>query len=51
MARFDSVIGRYVYVDIEDVEYRVYFEESGEGRPLLLQHTAGADGRQWRHVL
>ena len=51
MARFDSALGRYVYVDIEDVEYRVYFEENGEGTPLLLQHTAGADGRQWRHVL
>ena len=51
MARFDSALGRYVYVDIEDVEYRVYFEENGAGTPLLLQHTAGADGRQWRHVL
>jgi len=54
MTRFDSAIGRYVYLDIEDVEYRVYFEDSGgDSRkiPLLLQHTAGADGRQWRHVL
>jgi pimeloyl-ACP methyl ester carboxylesterase len=54
MTRFDSATGRYVYLDIEDVEYRVYFEDSGgdsEAIPLLLQHTAGADGRQWRHVL
>ena len=54
MTRFDSAIGRYVYLDIKDVEYRVYFEDSGgDSRqiPLLLQHTAGADGRQWRHVL
>jgi pimeloyl-ACP methyl ester carboxylesterase len=29
----------------------VYFEESGSGIPLLLQHTAGADARQWRHLL
>jgi pimeloyl-ACP methyl ester carboxylesterase len=33
------------------VEYRVYFEEAGAGIPLLLQHTAGADARQWRHLL
>ena len=51
MARFDAATGRYVYLDLGGVEYRVYFEENGQGIPLLLQHTAGADGRQWRHVL
>lgn len=52
-ARFDSVVGRYVYLTLADgLEYRVYFEESGTGRTLLLlQHTAGADARQWRYVL
>src|SRR5882757_4636523 len=51
MARFDTAIGRYVYLTIDSIEYRVYFEETGNGIPLLLQHTAGADGRQWRHLL
>lgn len=51
MARFDSAAGRYVYLEIDGVEYRVYFEEAGTGIPMLLQHTAGADGRQWRHLL
>ena len=51
MARFDSATGRYIYVTVQGIEYRVYFEEAGEGIPLLLQHTAGADGRQWRHLL
>jgi len=51
MARFDAATGRYVYLTIDGVEYRVYFEEAGAGVPLLLQHTAGADGRQWRHLL
>jgi len=51
MPRFDSATGRYIHLDIDGVEYRVYFEEAGEGIPLLLQHTAGADGRQWRHLL
>jgi pimeloyl-ACP methyl ester carboxylesterase len=49
--RFDATTGRYVHLDIDGVGYRVYFEESGSGIPLLLQHTAGADGRQWRHLL
>jgi pimeloyl-ACP methyl ester carboxylesterase len=50
-ARFDHAVGRYVHLDLGGVLHRVYFEESGSGIPLLLQHTAGADGRQWRHVL
>jgi pimeloyl-ACP methyl ester carboxylesterase len=51
MAELDRAVGRYVHLTIDDVSYRVYFEESGQGIPLLLQHTAGADGRQWRHLL
>src|SRR5918996_169569 len=31
--------------------HRVYFEEAGEGIPLVCLHTAGADGRQFRHLL
>ncbi|MDO8212220.1 alpha/beta fold hydrolase [Conexibacter sp. CPCC 206217] len=51
MARFADVSGRYVYLELQGVEYRVYFEQAGSGIPLLCQHTAGADGRQWRHLL
>lgn len=51
MARMDRAIGRYVHLELGGTEHRVYFEESGSGIPLLLQHTAGADGRQWRHLL
>jgi len=51
MARFASISGRYVYLTVDGVEYRVYFEEAGSGIPMILQHTAGADGRQWRHLL
>ena len=51
-AKFDAAAGRYVHLPIEGTEHRVYFEEAGSGDiGLLLQHTAGADGRQWRHVL
>jgi len=51
MARFDCSTGRYVHLNIDGLDYRTYFEESGAGVALLLQHTAGADGRQWRHLL
>lgn len=51
MARFSNISGRYVYLTVDDVEYRVYIEEAGQGIPVVLQHTAGSDGRQWRHLL
>ena len=49
---FDTAVGRYVYIKVDGVQYRIYFEEAGSGKiPMVLQHTAGADARQWRHVL
>lgn len=50
-ARFEEITGHYVNFEIEGIEYRVYYEEAGEGIPLLVGHTAGSDGRQYRHLL
>lgn len=50
-ARFDPIVGRYVYLTLQGREHRVYFEEAGEGAPLLCLHTAGADGRQFRYMM
>jgi pimeloyl-ACP methyl ester carboxylesterase len=47
----DQAVGRYVHLDIDGVDYRVYYEEAGEGIPVLCQHTAGSDARQYRHLL
>lgn len=47
----EAIVGRYLTVEIEGKSQRIYFEESGKGRPLLCLHTAGADSRQWRHIL
>lgn len=46
-----DITGRYEYLTVSGVEYRVYYESSGTGVPVLMQHTAGTDGRQWRHLL
>ena len=51
MAKLDPAIGRYVYLDVQGIEYRVYFEQNGTGIPLICQHTAASDGRLWRHLL
>ncbi len=47
----DKVIGRYVQLELNEDTVRIYYEESGEGTPLLCLHTAGADGRQYREVI
>lgn len=51
MANISPITGRYVNLNVHGVSYRVYYEEAGEGIPLVLQHTASADNRQWRHLL
>jgi pimeloyl-ACP methyl ester carboxylesterase len=51
MAKHEPITGRYVYLTVEDIEYRVYYEEAGQGIPLIVGHTAGSDGRQYRHLL
>jgi pimeloyl-ACP methyl ester carboxylesterase len=51
MPRLSPIEGRYMYIDFDGIEHRVYFEEAGRGIPVLLQHTAGSDSRQWRHLL
>src|SRR5258707_11781281 len=51
MAVLEPMIGRYVRLEIDDVPHRVYFEEAGQGIPLVCLHTAGADNRQYRHLL
>lgn len=51
MARIEPVTGRYVYVPYEGREYRVFYEEAGEGIPMVCLHTAGTDSREWRHQL
>ncbi len=51
IAVLEPIIGRYVQTDIGGVPHRLYFEEAGEGQPVLCIHTAGADNRQWRHIL
>ena len=51
MANHDPIVGRYVYVTYAGKEYRVYYEENGQGIPLVCLHTAGTDGREYRHQL
>jgi pimeloyl-ACP methyl ester carboxylesterase len=51
MADFEPIIGRYISVDIDGEVHRLFVEEAGAGTPLLCLHTAGADSRQYRHLM
>ena len=50
-ARIEPVTGRYLHLQLEGRDNRVYFEEAGQGIPLVCLHTAGSDGRQFRGLL
>jgi pimeloyl-ACP methyl ester carboxylesterase len=50
-ARIEPIVGRYASFEIAGQMHRVYFEEAGSGIPLVCLHTAGADARQYRHIL
>ena len=47
----EPIVGRYLSLTSGGEEYRIFYEESGQGVPLVCLHTAGADSRQFRHVL
>ena len=47
----EPITGKYLHVDIMGEPCRVYFEENGQGIPLVCLHTAGSDNRQFRHLL
>jgi pimeloyl-ACP methyl ester carboxylesterase len=48
---FEPIVGRYFELDVDGDPHRIFVEEAGRGIPLLCLHTAGADSRQYRHLL
>jgi len=48
---FEPIVGRYLNVNIAGRSQRIYVEMAGTGEPVICLHTAGADTRQWRHIL
>lgn len=47
----EPITGRYMRLEIHGRPHRLYWEEAGQGIPLVCLHTAGADGRQYRALL
>jgi pimeloyl-ACP methyl ester carboxylesterase len=50
-APIEPIVGRYVHASVAEQDCRIYFEEAGQGIPLICLHTAGADSRQFRHLM
>ena len=38
-------------MNVDGVQYKVFFLENGSGQPLVCQHTAGCHNHQWRGLL
>src|SRR5512147_2466421 len=51
MAKHSPVTGRYVTIEVDGLEYKVFYLHNGQGRPLVCQHTAGCHNHQWRDLL
>ena len=49
--QYEPIAGRYFSVGVDGIEHRIFVEEAGRGISLLCLHTAGADSRQYRHLL
>lgn len=49
--RIEPVVGRYIHLELQGRPHRIYFEEAGQGVPLLCLHTAGSDTRQYRALM
>ena len=51
MIEREPISGQYGKFEIDGISHRIYWEESGQGIPLVCLHTAGSDGRQYRALL
>jgi pimeloyl-ACP methyl ester carboxylesterase len=47
----EEVVGRYVHIELDGHTYRTFYEERGDGVPMVMLHAANSDARMWRHQL
>jgi len=49
--QFEPITARYATLKLGGRDCRLFIEEAGRGIPLVCLHTAGADSRQFRHLM
>ena len=42
----DAPVGHYIHLELAGHDHRIYYEQAGQGIPLLMQHTAGCHSSQ-----
>ncbi|RNF39782.1 alpha/beta fold hydrolase [Planococcus salinus] len=47
----ETIKGHYVKMYVNGEEHVTYYEEAGEGQPIIFLHTAGSDSRQYKYLL
>ncbi len=45
-SKIEKINGKYLNLNINKQTNRIFFEENGNGIPLVCLHTAGSDSRQ-----
>ena len=50
-SNIEKIHGKYLSLKVNNQINRIFFEENGNGIPLICLHTAGSDSRQFRHLL
>jgi len=46
MAKYDPIAGKYIYLTVQGIEYRIYMEEAGKGIPIICQHAGGGGPKE-----
>ncbi|MEB3100125.1 alpha/beta fold hydrolase [Ferviditalea candida] len=47
----ESIKGHYIAMHADGEKYVTYYEEAGQGYPVIFLHTAGSDSRQYKQLL
>lgn len=51
MAQLEAINAAFTTMTLGGQEHRIYFEQAGDGIPLVCLHTAGSHSSQWRHIM
>jgi pimeloyl-ACP methyl ester carboxylesterase len=51
LPRKSAIKASYLTIDYQQREYRLFYEEAGQGIPMICLHTAGSDSRQYKYLL
>lgn len=51
LPRKSAIKATYITIEHCGHDYRIFYEEAGEGIPMICLHTAGSDSRQYKYML